>query len=288
MTLTKIDGTLQVVRKVDDRSALSLSELDRREVCVRCGWVGRAAFQRDRHDLCEPLDGEGTPEVDVGDGEGEVGASIGASDAGVLDGEPLDAAVVDEELERAAGPRRRRRGVWPKKTVAVRRITRFELATAQSELRVLGADEPFDRPKTRADCANVPRPCPFVGCKHNLYLDTTEIGSLVFNFPHLEPEQMPANRSCSLDLAEHGGMTLDQVGAAMALTRERARQVEVKALVELLARLKEHGIDRSDVLGLVLRYVTGPGGELIDSGVDGEVPSDVATILASSDKEEGT
>jgi len=61
----------------------------------------------------------------------------------------------------------------------------------------------------------------------------------------------------------------------------------VKALVELLSRLKERGIDRSDVLDLVLRYVTSPGGELIDSGVDGEEPSDAATILAASSDKEG-
>jgi hypothetical protein len=27
--------------------------IDKREVCPRCGWVGRRAFQQDRHDLCE-------------------------------------------------------------------------------------------------------------------------------------------------------------------------------------------------------------------------------------------
>ena len=275
LTTAKIDGTLQVVRKVDDRSALISTETDRREVCVRCGWVGRMAFQRDRHDLCEPI-----VEEEARENVEEAPVNGAVEDAAV--------ALDEEELKRLQGlPRRRRRGIWPKKTVAVRRITRLDLATGQIELRELGADEPYERPRTRADCSNVPRPCPFVGCKHNLYLDTTEIGSLVFNFPHLEPEQMPADRSCSLDLSERGGMTLDQVGAAMALTRERARQVEVKALVELLSRLKERGIDRSDVLDLVLRYVTSPGGELIDSGVDGEEPSDAATILAASSDKEG-
>lgn len=36
--------------------------------------------------------------------------------------------------------------------------------------------------------------------------------------------------SCALDLADQGGMNLEDVGAAMNLTRERIRQYEVVAL----------------------------------------------------------
>ena len=38
--------------------------------------------------------------------------------------------------------------------------------------------------------------------------------------------------TCSLDVADRGGITLEEVGAILNLTRERIRQVEVRGLVE--------------------------------------------------------
>lgn len=32
-------------------------------------------------------------------------------------------------------------------------------------------EEAVSRPRTRGDCFRLPRPCPFVGCRHHLYLD---------------------------------------------------------------------------------------------------------------------
>jgi hypothetical protein len=63
-----------------------------------------------------------------------------------------------------------------------------------------------------------------------MYLDTTANGSITLNFPDLEPWEMPKRGSCALDIAERGPQTLEYVGAAMNLTRERVRQLEVKAL----------------------------------------------------------
>jgi protein gp37 len=39
------------------------------------------------------------------------------------------------------------------------------------------------RPRTVADCANIPRPCAFVSCKFNLLIDLMEDGGLVLNAP---------------------------------------------------------------------------------------------------------
>lgn len=94
----------------------------------------------------------------------------------------------------------------------------------------------ISRPLTRGDCADVPRPCPWVTCRHHLYLDVdVEEDSFKLSRPDLEPHEM--EHSCSLDLAERGGMTLDEVGSAMNLKRERARQLEVMALAEMKAKL---------------------------------------------------
>jgi hypothetical protein len=43
------------------------------------------------------------------------------------------------------------------------------------------------RPKTRADCADVPRPCPFVSCRWNLYLDVDNRGVVTIPRPDVPP-----------------------------------------------------------------------------------------------------
>ncbi len=88
------------------------------------------------------------------------------------------------------------------------------------------------RPKTRAECINGPRPCMFVSCKHNLYLDVNpETGSIKLNFPDKEIWEL--EHTCALDVAEKGGITLEEVGEIMNLTRERIRQVETRGLMKL-------------------------------------------------------
>ncbi len=86
-----------------------------------------------------------------------------------------------------------------------------------------------NRPKSRADCISSPRPCVFVSCKYNLYLDVNpETGSIKLNFPDKEIWEL--EYTCALDVAEKGGITLEEVGEIMNLTRERIRQVETRGL----------------------------------------------------------
>lgn len=89
---------------------------------------------------------------------------------------------------------------------------------------LLYPERKYWRPRTRADCSKVPRPCPYVGCRHHLYLDVTDAGNLKLNFPDKEPEEL--EHSCSLDVAEEGGITLEALGELLNVTRERVRQVE--------------------------------------------------------------
>lgn len=86
------------------------------------------------------------------------------------------------------------------------------------------------------------RPCIFVGCRPNLYLDVTDNGSIKLTRPELDPEEMRASRSCVLDVANHGPLTLDEVGHALDVSRERIRQLEVKALADLHAHAENAGI----------------------------------------------
>lgn len=89
------------------------------------------------------------------------------------------------------------------------------------------------RPRTRRDCVNTQRPCLFVSCKHHLYLDVNpETGSIKLNFPDKEVWEL--GETCALDVAERGGLTLEEVGEILNLTRERIRQVEATGLKRLL------------------------------------------------------
>lgn len=96
--------------------------------------------------------------------------------------------------------------------------------------RILYPDIDHERPRTRGDCA---RPCPYVGCRYHLYIDVNErTGSIKLNFPDLEVWQM--KNSCALDIADGETPPLHALGELLNVTRERARQVEKKALLELL------------------------------------------------------
>ncbi len=72
------------------------------------------------------------------------------------------------------------------------------------------------------------RPCLFVACRHSVYLDITSVGSIKLTYPDLEPDELEV--SCTLDVSDHGSLTLEEAGELLAVTRERARQLEEKAL----------------------------------------------------------
>jgi Sigma-70, region 4 len=126
--------------------------------------------------------------------------------------------------------RSRRKREIRARTISVKRMTKRELEIG----RMLYPETDHARPTTRAECAEGARPCPYVSCQHHLYLDVSaRTGAIKLNFPDLEVWDM--NETCALDVADRGGTTLEDVGAIMNLTRERIRQVEVKALAKLEA-----------------------------------------------------
>jgi len=124
--------------------------------------------------------------------------------------------------------RRRRRDQPRSRTIAQKRLTKEEIRQGALLLPFMQ----YDKPKTRGECKSGTRPCPYVSCKFHLYLDVNPVtGSIKLNFPHLEVWEL--GETCSLDVAERAGITLEDVGEIMNLTRERIRQVEVRGLSKL-------------------------------------------------------
>jgi hypothetical protein len=167
-------------------------------------------------------------QVEAGDGAcGVEDAAIMPATEGAL---ALERREDEKPVTREQRRSRRKREVRAR-TISVKRMTKRELELG----RLLYPDvEDVVKPRTRAECANGERPCPFVSCKHHLYLDVSaRTGAIKLNFPDLEVWEM--TETCALDVADRGGTTLEEVGAIMNLTRERIRQVEVKGLAKLQA-----------------------------------------------------
>lgn len=120
-------------------------------------------------------------------------------------------------------------------TVSVKRLSKRELERGAAEYpEQPGRD--YLRPRTFEECDSVGLgdlfPCPFVSCKHHLYLDVNErTGSIKLNFPDREVDELPA--TCALRVAEEGGLTLDGVADVIGVVRERIRQIEDRALLKM-------------------------------------------------------
>ena len=145
---------------------------------------------------------------------------------------PGEEPSADQEADGKRGRRRSR--TMSRKEIAreLRRQRAFGLV--DRELEEVIREIEATRPRSRADCANGPRPCMFISCKHHLYLDVNPAtGSIKLNFPDMEVWEL--TETCALDVADRGGITLEEVGSIMNLTRERIRQVETRGLLKLRA-----------------------------------------------------
>lgn len=112
---------------------------------------------------------------------------------------------------------------------------------AQRIAALLYPEKVVGRPRTRADCVNGVRPCPYVGCRHHLYLDINQYGNTVkINFPDLEPWEL--THSCSLDVAAIGGVTLESVGGLVNITRERVRQIQDRTLLRIKPEMDDEDL----------------------------------------------
>jgi hypothetical protein len=167
-----------------------------------------------------------TPDEDADeDGEAEPGAEPTASPtAGRARAEPrLDTPPLADDDEDDDERRGRRRS----KTIARKQMMREQRRLAAAG--VLPIVDDYDRPRAREECREAERPCLYVACRYHLFLDVNPTtGSIKLNFPDKEVWEL--EHTCALDIAERGGITLEEVGEIMNLTRERIRQVETRGL----------------------------------------------------------
>jgi len=158
-----------------------------------------------------------------------------------LNADGFDDDVVTQVYARAGAVRaspatslkaRRHRRTRPRgTTIAMKRVSLADLALGTAQYPPVE----LDRPRTRADCSAEARPCPWIACKHHLYLDINPAtGSIKINFPDREPWEL--EHTCALDIADTGSKTLDEIGEITNLTRERIRQLEVRGLLKLRTR----------------------------------------------------
>jgi len=174
----------------------------------------------------------------------------GATEDGTVQGEPQGqtegalALAIEQQPDDEGQPkkrgRRKRRSRQRARTISIRRLSKAELNRG----RLLYPETDYWKPRARQDCVDMERPCPYVSCKYHLYIDVHPVrGSIKINFPDLEVWEM--TETCALDIADRGGITLEEVGEIMNLTRERVRQVETAGLAKLQAiddieRLKDY------------------------------------------------
>src|SRR5688500_3841848 len=125
----------------------------------------------------------------------------------VDDAEPaleVDGALALEPAITREQRRSRRKRDVRARTIMVKRRTKRELEIG----RLLFPETDYWKPRTRAECAEGPRPCPFVSCKHHLFIDVSpRTGAIKLNFPDLEVWDL--GESCALDVADKHGTTLE-------------------------------------------------------------------------------
>ena len=136
----------------------------------------------------------------------------------------------------------------------------------------------------------MPRPCPFASCRYSLRVDVVRAGRassnrlLVYKEGLQESEELvafaaedgvsyhpvdvPADQSCALDVADEGSHTMEEVGDALGVSKQRAEQIENKAIEQFRRAAARMGVDLRELIGRSSSVVPG---ESEDHGHDNDV-----------------
>lgn len=86
------------------------------------------------------------------------------------------------------------------------------------------------RPKTRGECVDGVRPCPWASCRHHLLIDSVT-ADLDLRSHFTDPDEM--SETCSLDVADRGAARLEDVATIFGVTRQLIQQIEKRACARL-------------------------------------------------------
>jgi hypothetical protein len=136
-----------------------------------------------------------------------------------------------------------------------------ELSGAEIAFRpvseAIHAEYEADRPQTRADCLkggiNEARPCPFVSCRHHMFLDVNEDGAVKQNWGNLDLWDPRIPSTCSLDLADEQAAKgpkapprdFVEIGRLLNLTGTGAKKIIKRAEFRMREEAEEHELEPS-------------------------------------------
>lgn len=136
-------------------------------------------------------------------------------------------------------------------------------------------ETPSLRPRTRGDCVSRLRPCPFISCRHHLFIEVMPSGSIKMAFGDGVDTLVSMAETCSLDVADRGEHDMGKIGRYLGVTPARIQQEVSQALAKLRAHADEQNVNLEDML----HHIVG------DS--DGPLPMDMMATLVddASDKD---
>lgn len=120
---------------------------------------------------------------------------------------------------------------------------RLKVVQPSTESR-LSVDE--DRPLTRADCQpggdHHHRPCPYVSCIHNLFLDVDDETGEIIGDPDADPWEVDPDNSCSLDVVDEfpNGIFIEEISERLQGQIDQMRDAETKVLERLQEEMSEY------------------------------------------------
>ena len=97
---------------------------------------------------------------------------------------------------------------------------------------------------TEGACMACIEPCPRTMCRYHIHSDARKLQIM---------KRVESETTCSLKLANRGGMTLEEIGSIMGLTRERVRQIETRGKTRLRHILEKEGYSKE----LLVHFVVG-------------------------------
>ncbi len=113
--------------------------------------------------------------------------------------------------------------------------------------RLVYPETPEPLPRTRGECRNGIRPCPWASCRYHLAVSIASDGSMRQreDADDLADTTLP---TCALDVAAQGAHRMTEIAEVMGTSRQRIEQVSTAALAKARAEAERLGLTLDDLL----------------------------------------